>query len=393
MMGNTFGRVFRLTTCGESYSGGFRKNPGIPEELYGGLLAIVDGVPPGIKITGEMVQSELDKRRPGLSALSTPRRETDRVYIYSGVMEDDMTTGAPIGLIIPNADIGDVHIRQHRDNKNLLRPGQAAYTYFKKYGQYADWAGAGRASGRETAARVAGGAVAKAVLDTMGIDVIGFVAESHGIKAAPVSYETAKANYRKNELNCPDLEKAQEMIADLIRVKNNGDSCGGVVELIAAGVPAGLGEPVFDKLSATVAHALMSIGGIKGIEFGAGFQHASMTGSQSNDTPYFDEETGRIRFRTNRAGGLLGGISNGEEIRVRLAVKPTPTILQEQQTVDVEKLENTSNVFASRSDPSICTRVYPVCEAMMRMALLDAILMHYGYRGLSTAIDPRWDKL
>lgn len=393
MMGNTFGRVFRLTTCGESYSGGFRKNPAIPEELYGGLLAIVDGVPPGIKITGEMVQNELDKRRPGLSALSTPRRETDRVYIYSGVMEDDMSTGAPVGLIIPNSDIGDEHIRQHKDNKDLIRPGQAAYTYYKKYGQFADWAGAGRASGRETAARVAGGAVAKAVLDTMGIDVIGFVAESHGIKAATVSYETAKANYRKNELNCPDFEKAEEMIADLIKVKNSGDSCGGVVEIIAAGVPAGLGEPVFDKLSATIAHALMSIGGIKGIEFGAGFTHAFMKGSESNDTPYYDEKEGRVRFRTNRAGGLLGGISNGEEIRVRLAVKPTPTILQEQKTVDVGRLENTANIFASRSDPSICTRVYPVCEAMMRMALLDAMLMTYGYKGLSRAVDPRWENL
>lgn len=392
MMGNTFGRVFRLTACGESYSGGFRKNPDIPKELYGGLLAIVDGVPPGIKITGEIVQNELDKRRPGLSELSTPRKEADRVYIYSGVMEDDMTTGAPVGLIIPNSDIDDVHIRQHRENKDLIRPGQAAYTYFKKYGQFADWAGAGRASGRETAARVAGGAVAKAVLDTMGIDVIAFVTESHGIKAASVTYETAKMNYRKNELNCPDLEKAKEMIEDLIEVKKGGDSCGGVVEVIAAGVPAGLGEPVFDKLSATIAHALLSIGGIKGIEFGAGFGHAAMTGSESNDTPYFDEQTGRIRFRTNRAGGLLGGISNGEEIRVRLAVKPTPTILKEQQTVDVGRLENTSNIFASRSDPSICTRVYPVCEAMMRIALLDALLMTYGYR-VSSAVDSKWDKL
>lgn len=393
MMGNTFGRMFRITTCGESYSGGFRKYPGIPPELYGGLLAIVDGVPSGLKITAELVQAELDKRRPGLSALSTPRKEADRVFIFSGVMEDDMTTGAPVGLIIPNSDIEDVHIRQHKDNRNLIRPGQAAYTYYKKYGRYADWAGAGRASARETAARVAAGAVAKAVLDTMGIDVLAFVAESHGIKAAPVSYETAKANYRKNEINCPDPGKAEEMIADLLKVKAEGDSCGGVVEIIAKGVPAGLGEPVFDKLSAMMAHALMSIGGVKGLEIGDGFEHARMKGSESNDIPYYDEASGRIRFRTNRAGGLLGGISNGEEIRVRVACKPTPTILKVQETVDVEKLENTAHVFASRSDPTICTRIYPVCEAMMRITLLDAIYMAGGYRNALPSFDPGWDRL
>lgn len=206
MMGNTFGRVFRVTSCGESYSGGFRKNLNIPSELYGGLLTIVDGVPPGIRITAELIQNELDKRRPGQSALHTPRKEADRVFIFSGTMENDLSTGAPIGLIIPNTDIEDIHIQQHKNNKDMLRPGQAAYTYYKKYGQFADWAGAGRASGRETAARVAGGAVAKAVLDTMNIDVIGFVTESHGIKAGPITYELAKANYRKNEINCPDLE-------------------------------------------------------------------------------------------------------------------------------------------------------------------------------------------
>ena len=393
MMGNTFGRVFRVTTCGESYSGGFRKSEGIPEELYGGLITIIDGVPPGIKITNEMVQKELDKRKPGVSELSTPRKEKDRVFIFSGVMEGDLTTGAPVGLVIPNTDIEDIHIKQHRDNRDFIRPGQAAYTYLKKYGQFADWAGAGRASGRETAARVAGGAVAKAVLDTMGIDVLGFVVESHGIKAAPVTYETAKANYRKNELNCPDLEQAAEMIKDLVIVKEQGDSCGGIVEVIAKGVPAGLGEPVFDKLSATIAHGIMSIGGVKGIEFGAGFEHAKMKGSESNDTPYLDKGMEKIQFRTNRAGGLLGGISTGEEIRIRIAVKPTPTIMLEQDTVNVESLENVKKHFKSRSDPSLCPRIYPVCEAMVRLAILDAALMSVGYRHLAVDMDPRWNLL
>ena len=393
MQGNTYGRMFRITTCGESYSGGFRKHPDMPPELFGGQMVIVDGVPPGLKITAELVQAELDKRKPGLSQLSTPRKEADRVFIYSGVMEDDLSTGAPVGMLIPNSDIEDVHIKQHKGNKDIMRPGQAAYTYFKKYGRYYDWAGAGRASARETVARVAGGAIAKLVLDTMGIDVIAFVIESHGIKAAPVTYETAKANYRRNEINCPDIQKAQEMIDDLLKVKASGDSCGGVVEVIATGVPAGLGEPVFDKLSATMAHAIMSIGGVKGIEFGDGFKHAGMKGSESNDTPYFDEESGKIRFKTNRAGGLLGGISNGEEIRLRVAVKPTPTILQSQPTVNVASLENVSHVFASRSDPTICTRIYPVCEAMIRLALLDAVYMAGGYKNITAAVDPGWEIL
>jgi chorismate synthase len=177
MMGNTFGRLFRVTTSGESYGGGFRKDLDIPEELYGGLITIVDGVPPGITLTPELIQNELDKRKPGQSSLSTPRKEKDRVYIFSGVMENYLTTGAPVGIIIPNTDIDDVHIEQHRANKNFIRPGQAAYTYYKKYGQFADWAGAGRASGRETAARVAGGAIAKLILDKIGIDVIAFVTE------------------------------------------------------------------------------------------------------------------------------------------------------------------------------------------------------------------------
>lgn len=391
MLGNSFGRMFKITTCGESYSGGFRKKLPVPPELFGGQMVIVDGVPPGLKITAEIIEEELDKRRPGLSALSTPRKEKDKVFIFSGVMEDDLTTGAPVGMVIPNSDIEDVHIQQHKSNRELIRPGQASYTYYKKYGRYYDWAGAGRASARETVARVAGGAVAKLVLDTMGIDVIAYIVESHGIKAASVTYETAKANYRRNEINCPDIEKAQEMIEDLMKVKAAGDSCGGLIEIIAKGVPAGLGEPVFDKLSAMIAHAMMSIGSIKGVEIGDGFEHARMTGSQSNDTPYFDEEAGRIRFRTNRAGGLLGGISNGEEIRVRVAAKPTPTILKSQDTADLKKSENISHVFASRSDPTVCTRVYPVCEAMMRLVLLDSIYMARAYRSIASDIDPDWE--
>jgi chorismate synthase len=392
MVGNTFGRIFRVTTCGESYAGGFRKNLDIPKELYGGLMAIVDGVPPGIKLTAEFIQQEMDKRRPGQSDLDTPRQERDKVYVFSGVMEDDLTTGAPVGLIIPNAVVDDQHLIKHKSYNEVVRPGQAGYTFFKKYGQFADNIGAGRASGRETASRVAGGAVAKAVLDTMGIDVIAFITEIHGIKAGEITYETAKANYRKNELNCPDLEKAKEMMDELRRIKEEGDSCGGVVEIIARGVPAGLGEPVFDKLQATLSHAIMSIGAIKGIEFGDGFEHTKLKGSESNDTPYFDE-SGCVKFKTNHAGGILGGISNGEDLRIRVAVKATPTITIKQDTVNMYKQENVQVEFNTRNDPSVCPRIYPVCEAMVRMAILDALYVAKGYRAVSQNIDPRWDNV
>lgn len=392
MMGNTFGRLFRVTTCGESYSGCFRKKPGIPKELYGGLLTIVDGVPAGIKITAEDIQAELDKRKPGQTPLDSPRLEKDRVYIFSGVMENDLSTGAPIGIVVPNNDIEDIHVGQYREYKDSIRPGHAEYTFFKKYGDYADWVGAGRASGRETVSRVAGGAVAKLVLEKMGIDVIAFITESHGIKAGPVSYEQAKANYRKNELNCPDLEVAPKMIEDILDVKAKGETCGGVVELIARGVPAGLGEPVFDKLEATLCHALMSIGAVKGIEIGAGFEFARMLGSESNDESYVDEKTGRVAFYTNHAGGFLGGISNGDEIRVRLAIKPTPTVSVPQRAVNVADMTNGVLSPITRRDASLLPRIYPVCEAMARIAILDALMMAKGYRAMED-IDEKWDRI
>jgi len=392
MLGNTFGRIFRITTCGESYAGGFRKDLNIPKELYGGLITIVDGVLPGIKLTPEMIQAELDKRKPGQTKLDSPRKEIDKVYIFSGVMEHDLTTGAPVGLVIPNVDIQDIHIEQYHDYKDIIRPGHAEYGFFKKYGQYADWTGAGRASGRETASRVAGGAVAKQILDRFGIDVIGYIIESHGIKAGPITYEMAKENYRKNDLNCPDLDKAQEMIDDILVVKDEGDTVGGVIEVIAKGVPAGLGEPVFDKISALIGHGIMSIGAVKGMEIGAGFEVAQMKGSKCNDPAYIDKDTGRVRFKTNNAGGILGGISNGEEIRVRVAVKPTPTISIPQDTVNMAKEEDTKLEPITRRDPSICPRIYPVCEAMIRCAILDTLYMAKGYETLAN-LDDKWKKL
>jgi chorismate synthase len=383
MFGNSFGRLFRVTTAGESYAGGFRKGLNIHEQLYGGLIAIVDGVPPGIKLTADVIQDELDKRRPGQSRIDTPRKEEDKVYIFSGVMENDYTTGAPVGLLIPNSSIDDENIEKHRSFRKYIRPGQANYTYYMKYGPYADWAGAGRASGRETAARVAAGAIAKVILDKKGVDVIAYTVESHGIEAGPFTYEQAKENYRKNEINCPDPVKAKEMIEDLLEVRKSGDTCGGVIEIIVKGLPAGVGEPVFDKLSAVIAHGLMSIGAVKGMEFGEGFGLARLKGSESNDTPYYDHSSNKVRFRTNRMGGLLGGISNGEEIRIRVAVKPTPTISIRQETVDMDKLENTTVRFTTRNDPSILPRIYGVCEAMVRISVLDCIYMAESLKGFA----------
>lgn len=379
MQGNTFGRVFRITTAGESYAGAFRRELVENQELQGGLVVIVDGVQPGIKLTSEIIQEELSKRRPGQSKIDTPRKESDKAYILTGVMENQQTTGAPVTIYIPNRDIPPEHLEKHRSFKSTIRPGQAALTYHEKYGDFSDWAGAGRASGRETAARVAGGAVAKAILDSYGIEVMAYTVELHGIKAKPMSFEEAKANYRSNDINCPDMDAAQLMIDDLLQVNKTGDTCGGIIEIVAKGVPAGLGEPVFDKLEAMLAHGLMSLGAVKGIEFGEGFELVRKTGSESNDTPYIDEKTGKIHHLTNRAGGILGGISNGEEIRIRVAVKPTPTIAKTQKTIDIEKMENIEVSYTTRNDPSIIPRIYSVCEAMVRIVLVDALYMARGY--------------
>jgi chorismate synthase len=391
MMGNTFGRLFRVTTCGESYSGCFRKNKEYPKELYGGLITIIDGVPAGIRITAEDIQIELDKRKPGQTPLDSPRLEKDRAYIFSGVMENDISTGAPVGIVIPNNDIEDIHVGQYREYQWDIRPGHAEYTFFKKYGQYNDWVGAGRASGRETVSRVAAGAVAKLILDKMGIDVLAYTVESHGIAARVMTYEEARANYRSNAINCPDDNVAQKMIDDILAVKATGETCGGVIELIAHNVPAGLGEPVFDKLEATIAQALFSIGAIKGVEFGAGFGVAKMLGSQSNDESYVDKQTGRVKFYSNNSGGFLGGISNGDEIRIRMAVKPTPTVSIKQRAVDMETMSDTELEPITRRDASLLPRIFPVCEAMVRIALVDAIMMANGFRSMMD-LDPKWDK-
>ncbi len=390
MFGNTFGNLFKITCSGESYGGGFRKDLDIPAQLFGGLLTIVDGVPPGIKITADMVQFELNKRKPGQTPLDSPRLETDKCFIFSGVMEDDLTTGAPVGIVIPNNDIQDLHIEQYEQYKDEIRPGHAEYGFFKKYGDKGDWVGAGRASGRETASRVAGGAIAKAILAKKGIDIIAYTTESNGMKVDhDVTYEEAKANYRKNAINCPDLELGEKMRLDVMQVKEDGETAGGVTELIIKGVPSGLGEPVFNKINSLLAQAICSIGAIKGIEFGAGFKHASMLGSESNDEAYVDKETGKVKFKTNNAGGILGGISTGEEIRIKCAVKATPTISIPQETVNMKDMKDVVLEPITRRDPSLLPRIYPVIEAMAACVIVDLLYMAEGYWKVS-GIDKKW---
>jgi len=391
VLGNTFGRVFQVTTCGESYGWHADK----ARSGYGGsLLAIVNGVPSGIELDVPAIQNELDKRRPGQSKLDSPRLETDQVEVVSGLFES-VTTGAPVGLLIRNVDTQDVHIDQYRQVKEMIRPGHAEVTFFYKYGEHADWCGAGRASGRETVVRVAGGAVAKQVLAREGIEVLSHVIESNGIKGRSIAegtmtFDEMKANYRTNDLNCCDPAKAEEMIADLLKVREAGDTAGGAIEIVARGVPAGLGEPVFDKLKATIAHGLCSIGAMTALEFGGGFKAAGMLGSEWNDQPFLAD--GKVRFSTNNSGGFLGGMSTGEDLVMRMGVKPTPTISKEQDSVDMLTMEAKKLEAITRRDITICPRIYPVAEAMVAIAITDALFMARGWYGLSK-LDPKWEAL
>jgi len=367
MQGNTFGRLFRVTAAGESYGPA--------------LQIIVDGVPPSLPITETEIQYELDRRRPGQSAITSPRQEKDKVQIVAGVF-DGYTTGAPVGLIIYNVDTKPFHVKQYAKVMERVRPGHADYTFHIKYGRFRDWRGAGRSSGRETACRVAAGAVAKKILAREGIEIRAYTKEMAGISARPdLTWEDIVARTETNVARCPDHKASERMIAQTLETAKKGDTVGGIIEVIARGVPAGLGEQVFDKLTAVLAHAMMSIGAVRGVEFGDGFQEARRLGSQNNDIPYYDEK-GNVRFRTNRCGGMLGGISNGEDIVFRIAVKPTSTISIDQMTINVIQKRNEMLAAETRRDPTIVPRVVPVAEAMTAMVLVDFLMMWDGYRSL-----------
>ncbi|MGD8237852.1 MAG: chorismate synthase [Armatimonadota bacterium] len=374
MLGDTFGRMFRVTTCGESYGGA--------------LLIIVDGVPAGLDLCDDDVQADLDRRRPGTKEIDSPRLETDQVKVVAGVM-DGKTTGAPVGMAIYNVDTQPIHVQQYREVKDLMRPGHAEYGYFVKYGEFTDWRGAGRASGRETAGRVSAGAVAKKILAREGIEVVGYVKEAAGIKSREMSFEDIKANREKNDIRCPDLEAGEKMLKKILEIKEAGDTAGGIVEVIARGVPAGLGEPVFDKLDADIAKAFVSIGSVKGVEIGTGFAAAEMVGSEHNDIPYMDG--GNVKFRTNNAGGILGGISNGDDIVARMVVKPTCTISIDQQTINMPKMQEATLAAITRRDATICGRVVPVGEAMMAIVLVDHLMMSRGLDAVAK-LDKTWPR-
>jgi len=343
MAGSSFGRLFRIATWGESHGPG--------------LGVVIDGCPPGIPLTSDDIQSDLDRRRPG-KPLASPRREPDRVQILSGVFEG-LTTGTPISLIIFNKD---VRSRDYDEIARLYRPGHADRTYEQKYG-IRDWRGGGRSSGRETAARVAAGAVARKFLARHNITVKAYTVALAGIRSKHVDWEEID----RNTLFCPDAESAAMMEKRLIEVKRAGDSAGGIVEVCARGCPPGLGEPVFDKLDARLAGALMSIGAVKGVEIGAGFAAADMPGSEHNDPVTPDG------YGSNNAGGVLGGISTGMEIVARVAVKPIPSISKPQQTVTSD-LKPATIQIKGRHDVSAIPRIVPVCEAMVLLVLADFML-------------------
>ena len=358
MLGNSFGHVFKVYGAGESYGGA--------------MMSIIDGVPAGIPLSEEDIQPDLDRRRPGTSPIDSPRKETDQVKIVAGI-RDGHTTGAPVGLIVYNVDRQDIHVEQYRQKKDLMRPGHAEHTFRVKYGEYADWCGAGRASGRETVCRVAAGAVAKKILATENIEVVGYVKTCAGITSSPVPFDQIKENRDKNLIHCPDLEAAEKMIEKILVVKEEGDTVGGIIELIVRGVPPGLGQPVFDKISADIAKAICSIGAVKGVEFGDGFAGTDMKGSEFNDIPYMDGD--RLRFHTNHGGGIDGGISNGEDIIVRMAVKATSTISMPQKTVNMATHSEAELGSITRRDPTICARIVVVGEAMIALVVLDHLMM------------------
>ncbi len=348
-MGSTFGRFFRVTTFGESHGAA--------------VGVVIDGVPAGLEVDRELIQKDLDRRKPGGSRFVSPRKEPDSVEILSGVA-DGKALGSPIALLVRNVN---ARSQDYGDIAELFRPGHADYTFFRKYGLYPQ-PGGGRSSGRETVGRVAAGAVAKMLLREHSIEVYAYTVGIGSVKA-----QTIDPAFAENDpLRCADPEAASAMAEMVDRVRSEGDSVGGLVEFRADGMPAGLGDPVFDKLDGLLGMAMLSIGGVKGVEFGAGFALAGMRGSEANDpiTPQ--------GFLTNNAGGVLGGISTGQPIVVRLVIKPTSSIARPQQTIDVHGAERTIEV-KGRHDPCLCPRIAPVAEAMGALVLADALLEHKAH--------------
>lgn len=353
-MSNTFGNIFRVTTYGESHGA-----------AVGG---IVDGFPAGIKIDEDFVQSELNRRRPGQSVITTGRNEADQVEFLSGIYEG-VSTGTPIAFEVRNTN---QHSSDYEEMRNTFRPSHADYTYTQKYG-LRDHRGGGRSSARETISRVVGGALAKLVLNQLGISVQAYTSQVGNLKLEKDYTQLDLGLTESNMVRCPDPEMADKM-AELIKaVKADGDTIGGVISCVIKGVPVGLGEPAFCKLHAMLGGAMLSINACKGFEYGMGFDGVCGRGSEMNDIFYNDN--GQIRTRTNNSGGIQGGISNGEDIYFRTAFKPIATLLRSQETVDKDG-NPTSLKARGRHDPCVLPRAVPIVEAMAAMVILDAYLMN-----------------
>jgi chorismate synthase len=350
-MSNSLGKLFTITSFGES---------------HGSCIGvIIDGCPAGLPLTPADIQKDVDLRRAGENVASTPRREKDKVEILSGVL-DGFTTGAPLCLLINNKDIDDSAYEKIR---SLLRPGHADFTAREKYGGFSDWRGGGRFSGRITAGFVMAGAVAKKILNTIGVETLAHTVEIGGITAKQVPYEQIKTKALKDSLFCADAAASQKMMAAIEAVKKVGDSLGGIVEGVALNVPVGLGEPVFDTIDGDLAKTLLAIPAVKGVEFGSGFASARKKGSENNDA--FALKKGKIVTATNNAGGILGGISNGMPLVVRVAIKPTSSIALKQSTVDIKKMKETTIKVSGRHDACIVSRAVPIVAAMMAIVLCD----------------------
>ncbi|MDI5984438.1 chorismate synthase [Halomonas sp. M4R5S39] len=359
MSGNTFGKLFTLTTFGESHGPA--------------LGAIVDGCPPGLPLTAEDLQRDLDRRRPGTSRHTTQRREPDQVRILSGVFEG-VTTGTPIGLVIENTD---QRSKDYSKIKDQFRPAHADYSYHHKYG-IRDYRGGGRSSARETAMRVAAGAIAKKYLATLGIEVRGYMSQ-----LGPIAIDFRDwAAVDDNPFFCPDPERVPELEAYMDRLRRDQDSVGARITVVAEGVPPGLGEPVFDRLDAELAHGLMSINAVKGVEIGDGFAAVTQRGSEHRD------EMTPEGFLSNHAGGVLGGISSGQAIVAHLALKPTSSITTPGRSIDVHG-NAVEVVTRGRHDPCVGIRATPIAEAMMALTLMDHLLRHRGQNAEVRVETPR----
>ncbi len=359
-MGNTFGHLFRITTWGESHGGG--------------VGVVVDGCPPRIDLTEADIQPDLDRRRPGQSKIVTPRKESDTVQILSGTFEGK-TLGTPISMWVKNED---QRSEAYNEMAVKFRPSHADYTYQEKFGIRA-WGGGGRTSARETIGRVAAGAIAKKILkQQFGVEVLACVTQVQNI-TAEVNPETFKfEEVEANIVRCPDAAVAEKMIELIEQRRSEGDSVGGIVLGVARGVPVGWGEPVFDRLEADLAKAMLSLPATKGFEIGSGFGGIALTGREHNDAFYMEGD--RVRTRTNRSGGIQGGISNGETIYFRTAFKPVATVMHEQETIDLEH-KGTTLKGRGRHDPCVLPRAVPMVEAMTALVLLDHALRHRAQNG------------